>query len=227
MQGVPFAELAEAHGITWPEDPGRRRSLAGRLIEIVLGKKPDSDSRPDLRGLGLEVKSIPIAWDVPKGRLSVLEDTSVTSKDTLNDLIQHAWRSSVVYLKLRSTLFVPVVKQDIDDPSLWYVRSPFVWLPSLDQDETLQSDYESIRSNVRARLAPTGPSQDRLKNLRKEGSGLFLRLGTKGQGGQWRTYRVPGLGEFKERPRAWYLRTAFTSALIQDNVAYFPVVGYS
>lgn len=226
IEGVPFIELASEYSLKWSDDPKRRRALAGHLVEQVVDVEKNSRPEPDLTAFGVELKTIPVS--IEQSRLVVLEDTSVTASQVFAAIQSQAWRNSHLYEKLRTILFVPIVKQDVSAPDLWYVRTPFIWMPSLRAEQQLSEDYESIREAVLTLLRNAGPGRDRLIDLGGSGSGRYLRLGTKGAGGNQRTaFELIGVGEFEEKPRAWYLRKAFTAKLIDENVTYRRPFGLS
>lgn len=208
IQGVPFAELAKVHGVEWTGSPAHNKRMAGAVVEAALGLKPSSKPKPDIEPLNIEVKTIPLSDD-----LRVLEHTKVTSLNP-QDVVRDAWEQSTAYQKLRSILFVPVVKYDLNDPSRWYIRSPFVWFPSTSEMEQFRKDYESVRT-----LLASGRPEDIHSAEPPEGQGEFLIANTGGQSGETTKYEV-GERTLVMKRRAWMLRKRFTRHVVENNISY-------
>src|SRR5207244_4028166 len=128
-----------AHGIAWGPDPTKNKGIAGRIVEAAMGIEPNPRPEADLTWLGLEIKTIPIGED-----LQVQEMTKVAMVN-FQDVVEREWEQSSVARKLRSIMFVPIVKYD-DLPHRWYVRAPFLWMPSLAAQAQLKADYDAVRS---------------------------------------------------------------------------------
>lgn len=209
VQGVPFSELCQAHGITWYPEPKRNKGLAAKVVETVLEVKSNNRPEPDLTNLGLEIKTIPVTDD-----LKVMEHTKVT---TLNfrDVQDQDWERSTVYHKLRSILFVPVVKYDKAAPERWYIRSPFVWMPSLSAEKQLRQDYEAVRELLKrkeyAKISSAEPP---------EGQGVYMMANTGGMDSSDVTTVEGASGDEDVKRRAWMLRKTFTALVLRENIAY-------
>jgi DNA mismatch repair protein MutH len=209
VQGVPFAELCQVHGIKWYPEPARNKGLAAKVVETVLEVRTNNRPEPDLTNLGLEIKTIPVTDD-----LGVMEHTKVT---TLNfrDVEDQDWERSTVYHKLRSILFVPVVKYDKASPERWYVRSPFVWFPSLEAEKQLREDYEAVRSLVKQKQYAAISSSEP-----PSGQGIYLMANTGGIDSGDLTKVEGAAGAEAVKRRAWMLRKSFTRRVLSENVRY-------
>lgn len=202
VQGVPFAELAEVLQCPLPLNPKTDKGYAGRIIERVGDKAPDSSSAPDLNDFDIEVKTVPIGLDmVPR------EPTKITS---LNEaaLAEEEWFRSHVYRKVRVLLFVPVVKTDVTDPASWYVRLPFIWLPPAEDLKQLQQDWEDVRDLV---------LREGVRSLSSKSSapGVYLMTKTSYQ----------GAGKGKKRYAFWF-RKNYVAQIIKANVGYAALRGF-
>lgn len=147
------------------------------------------------------------------------EPTAITMID-YQKLVAETWFESHAYRKLRVVLFAPVVKTEKDFPDGWYIRSPFVWMPSRDQLTQLGTDWKQIRDIVAAGNADGLSS----KEPRDGGQGVLLMAKTKGTGtrrgrSDERRYTV-GAVEYRAKSRAFYLRKSFVSTLLDENVRY-------
>jgi DNA mismatch repair protein MutH len=98
----------------------RRKGKTGQLIERALGASAGSSSTPDFVGLGVELKTIPVA--------------------------EHAeWASSSVRSKLAHVLFVPVVyPSSTRDDRCATLGTPLFWRPSTEQESVLRADFDDL-----------------------------------------------------------------------------------
>ena len=193
--GVPFAELGEYYHQPWKGDATHNKGWAGRLVDRLVGGDAGNAPEPDISSLGIEVKSIPIGKDA-----RVLEPTKVTMLNYGN-LADTEWPNSAPYHKLRSVLFVPIVKFDSARPDEWFIRRPFLWLPSEKVLARLGEDYESVRKLV------LDGQFDRISSaIPPKGQGLSLHPKPSAANAQARsTYIVRGV-RYRLLPRAWMLR---------------------
>lgn len=212
VQGVPFAELAQAHEIAWSPEPARNKGLSGRIVEAAMGIEQNPRPEADLTFLGLEIKTIPVGED-----LRVLEMTKVTMLN-FQDVVDHEFEVSTVAHKLRSIIFVPIVKFDVDHPEHWYIRSPFIWMPSLAAQNQLKRDYESVRELLKA------GDVDKVSSSRPpDGQGVFMTANTAGRDSKDMTYFLLGSKRIATKRRAWMMRKDFTTEIIRENIAYKPL----
>ena len=210
-QGVPFSELASAHGIDLSKPGANQKGIAGRLVEAVLGKAPDAKAEADLSYFGLEIKTIPIDL-----ALTPREMTKVTMLNYV-DVYDQPWEHSTVYHKLRNILFVPIVKRTVATPLEWYIRDPFVWMPSIAVERQLREDYESIRSLVRA-----GKFDEISSKKPPEGQGVYLIANTAGKDAKDFVSFSLGGAKTKARRRAFMMRKDLTERILDENVRYHP-----
>jgi DNA mismatch repair protein MutH len=208
LHGLPFAKLAPAVGITWKSGGAvRNKGFAGHVVQAALGAPTDNSPRRDLVAFGLEIKTIPLRVD-----LTVREATKIASLN-YQHLLDSAWRTSHVYQKMRTTLFVPVVKRDTEAWQDWYMCGSFIWLPTEEEDEQLQRDYEAVRGLVQqgklsaltSRRYPEGPCRN-----------LLPRPGGR-DADDAQTFRLGGQIVAAER-RAWFLHSHFVQSLVDANL---------
>jgi DNA mismatch repair protein MutH len=193
--GVPFKDLAPVLGISLPTDARRRKAAGGHLVEALLEIARNSIPRPDLERLGTEVKTLPL-----NTRSSPRESTKVTAFNLEHVKEEPDFRRSTVFAKLRSILFVPVMKVDNDSPDFWYLRSPFLWLPSEDQLTQMDDDYGTVHSAAKVE------DWTRLSGR----TGRFLTLNTSD------TTTAGKPAELKRR--AWWLHAELTREVCVQNL---------
>jgi DNA mismatch repair protein MutH len=204
---MPFHQVAKLYGVKWEGDPAHNKGHAGRLVHLLTGDDSKNAPAADLSNLGIEVKSIPV-----DSRDRVLEPTKVGSID-FERLWRESWWESEAFQKLRAVLFVPVVKSDQSRPDLWYIRRPFLWLPSEAVLAHLKDDYDSLRGLVRE-----GKSDEISSAYPPEGQGDYLH--PKPSHGKKDKYKVYSLGgkDIELERRAWMLREKFTQPIVSANL---------
>ena len=205
--GVPFAELGDYYHQPWRGGATQNKGWAGRLVDRLVGGDAGNAPEPDISSLGIEVKTIPIGRDA-----KVLEPTKITSLN-YTDLATTEWSSSAPYHKLRSVLFVPIVKFNPSRPDEWFIRRPFLWLPAETVLDHLRQDYESVRELVLARAF------NRISSAKPpKGQGVALHPKPSAASAQTRaTYTIGGT-QYRLLPRAWMLRQTFTQPIVRENL---------
>jgi DNA mismatch repair endonuclease MutH len=193
--GVPFRDLAPVLGISLSPDPRRRKAAGGHLVESLLAIARNSIPRPDLERLGTEVKTLALnTQSRPR------ENTKVTAFNLAHAKAEGDFRGSTVFSKLRSILFVPVMKAHNDSPDFWYLRPPFLWLPSEEQLEQMDEDYEQVHRSAKAE------DWTRLSGR----TGRFLTLNTSDS-------TTAGKSPELKR-RAWWLHAELTREVCEENL---------
>jgi DNA mismatch repair protein MutH len=206
IQGIPFRELAETLGYDITKDPKSMKSAAGDIAEMVAGKKPDSLPQADLTQFDIEVKTVPLdLLGYPR------ENTKITAVN-YSSLLTEEWAMSHVYEKVRVVLFVPIVKEDTRRPDSWYVRSPFIWMPSHDQLAVIREDWETIQGMVQSGGQLTA----------KVGQYLIANTSGQGKGRDDRTYQLADGRTIPVKTRAFFLRKTSVAEILQANIRFRP-----
>jgi DNA mismatch repair protein MutH len=146
IEGVPLKDLADY--LRYPlRDPSRHKGYVGNLIQFAFGLRPNSRQQPDLERFRIEIKTVPIDTD-----LNALENTRLTKINPAELVLEDDWSRSHAFRKVTTILFVPVVKHPRTPSNVgsWHARSPFVWMPSIDELATLETDWLTIRDRYRA-----------------------------------------------------------------------------
>jgi DNA mismatch repair protein MutH len=195
--GRTLGELAATLGLVPPPDLRRDKGWVGQLLEKLLGASASSRAEPDFPALGVELKSLPV-----DGRGRPLESTFVASLDLG---APPRWEESPVRHKLARVAWV-VVQADRAVPlALRRVGAALLWTPAPEEEAALRRDYEEIVELIAAGFgAKVTGHRGAVLQLRPKGArGSSLRWGVDEDGAETRTH-----------PRAFYLRPAFTHALL-------------
>ncbi|WP_354625464.1 DNA mismatch repair endonuclease MutH [Psychromonas sp. MME2] len=199
IAGYSLGELANLAGIPIAKDLRRNKGWVGQLIEFHLGATAGSKPEQDFKHLGIELKTIPIDQ---YGK--VLETTFVCSAPILNTR-GLTWQNSNVRNKLSRVLWVPVQGERNIPLSERIVGNGFLWTANSTQEKLLCSDWNEIMEKISLGQIESISARD----------GQVLQLRPKAANGQCLTEAFGQKGELiKVRPRGFYLKKAFTQAII-------------
>ncbi len=202
LEGMRVRELASELGRPCPGGGVRTKGRVGELVEIALGASGGSRRAVDFPESGVELKTIPVSEEQKP-----FESTFVCAVN-LDEEVD--WALSWPRAKLSLVLFMPVIgARDVPLPDRSFGR-PVVWQPTPAQDRQLNADYDDIMG-----LVGIGRIEDVTAHL-----GRYLQLRPKAKDGSVRTLARGAEGErFGTVPRGFYLRPAFTGALLLDAAA--------
>lgn len=201
LAGVPVAELTSSSSFT--SMPAAHKGGAGQRVERALGLRPVFDDVDDPES-GCEVKTLPVKIG---GRgPSVQEVTWVTSA-TVEQLVDETWLTSRVRHKLQQVLFVPVVSSthDVDR-----IGAAFLWQPDDDEERLLRADWEDLSDLLARGLGFAVTS--------RRGQALHVRPKARDAQHVRATRTVDD--DVVLRPQGFYLRRAFTQALLARHVRW-------
>jgi DNA mismatch repair protein MutH len=197
--GVPFAELADRLGVEGIDLPAeQRKGFGGHMVEAMLGIARNSLPDPDLASIGAEVKSISL---FPDGRPR--ENTKITSLTLRRFADEADFFTSHLYRKLRAILFLPIHKSDNARPHGWYLRPPFLWLPSADQLDVIRRDHAMYVDAI----------HEQRWDMLSLTHGQYLGVNTSGQ-------LTRGMAR-EDKSYAWWLKKELTTGVLRDNLDPF------
>jgi DNA mismatch repair protein MutH len=192
LAGRRLDELCALHGAR-----AGKKGRVGVTLERALGVEQGSARGADLPGLGIEIKTLPVAH----GR--VLESTWVGSA-TPSTLAAETWATSLVRSKLARVLWLPVEAGPIA-ASERRVGTAFLWSPDAQDEATLRADWEDLADLVSRALGFAVSA--------RRGTALQLRPKARDA-----SVRVRASSESGERvqiaPQGFYLRRTFTQAIV-------------
>lgn len=201
LAGLTLAELADELQQKLPQDLRRDKGTVGQLIELALGASAGSKAEPDFPHLAIELKTLPVDRNGKP-----LESTYVCVAPMTGATLQR-WQDSWVCRKLQHVLWVPVLaERDIPLHDRMIGRA-FFWQPNSLQQQWLQQDWEELME-----LLALG----RLDQI-KGAHGKVLQLRPKGANSKALTTAIgPGGEPVQALPRGFYLKTSFTSQILQQ-----------
>lgn len=202
VAGLSFAELANEANMEIPPDLRRDKGWVGQLLEWHLGATAGSKPQQDFEQLGIELKTIPISYTGKP-----LETTFVCVAPLVG--IQGlTWETSHVRNKLSRVLWIPVEGEREIPLADRRVGSPLIWSPTVAEEHQLRTDWEELMEMI-----VTGHVEQITAR-----HGEVLQLRPKAANGRVLTEAYGSSGKMiKTRPRGFYLRTQFTTKLLEHN----------
>ena len=199
--GLQLKQIAQMLSFTLPENLKRDKGYVGQLAEHILGANAGNLAQPDFVALDIELKTIPI-----NSQGKVMESTYI-SMVPLSHEKQCSWRESVVYAKLKRVLWLPIESERTMPLSKRRFGQAILWQPAEPILNALQADYDYILEKIVV---------GELQSL-SASEGKYLQVRPKAANRQALTETVNADGEVvKTLPRGFYLRPAFTQAIIDD-----------
>lgn len=204
LAGLTLAEVAHMHHIELPLDLRREKGIVGQLLEVALGASAGSKAEPDFPHLHIEMKTIPVD---EQGR--PLESTYVCVAPMTGFAVER-FEDSWVCQKLSKVLWVPVLASRHIALRERVIGRAFLWQPTLEEFDTLRQDWEELMELLRL---------GKLSQIKGQ-HGVALQLRPKGANSQARTNALDEEGATVQAlPRGFYLKTSFTTLLLQRAFA--------
>jgi DNA mismatch repair protein MutH len=197
IAGRTLAWVAGRHGMRAPADLRRAKGWPGTVLELALGATSASRAAPDFPHLGIELKTIPVT---EAGRAT---EATYVCRAPLDPGDLGTWATSWVRAKLRRVVWIPIVGGGA--PGERIVGAPVAWTPSDEDDALLQTDWEDVAEMVAlGELAQLDGRRGRVLQVRPKAADSSVTVATVGEDGEW----------VRETPRGFYLRAAFTTAIL-------------
>ena len=203
LEGAPLGEVAGAMGVQVPASLERAKGWAGQLIERALGADPKAGSRPDFPQLGVELKTIPV------GASGRPRESTFCCSIRMADADSQAWEDSRLRRRLACVLWVPVAWVAGAAPADQRIGRPCLWRPDADETARLRADWELLMGHIGAGLAEQLSARQ----------GEVLQVRPKAAHAQVRTWAPAEGGRAPTLPLGFYLRTAFTAAILAAAAA--------
>ena len=199
LRGVSLGALAAELGATIPEEARRSKGWIGQLVEAALGAEGGSRPEPDFAGLGVELKTIPVAEN---GRPR--ESTFVCTAP-IEGAFEGSWLESRVRHKLAHVLWVPIHGDPDGALELRTIGVPKLWVPNPEEDAALAADWLLLSELI------AGGELHRI-NARL---GAVMQLRPKGANAADYAWMIDDEGGWvRAVPYGFYLRARFTAKLI-------------
>jgi DNA mismatch repair protein MutH len=204
LAGVSADALAAQLGRPPPVHGVRGKGSVGALIEYALGADGGPNATWDFTQLRVELKTIPLdARERPR------ESTFVCTMP-LSGADRVEWKTSWVRAKLARILWIPI--KTLEDGKR-FIGDAQLWSPSPEQERVLADDFAEIVGRI-----GIGDIEGLSARV-----GRWLQLRPKAAHGSVRTPAPGPDGDpLSTVPRGFYLRAAFTGAILRTPDALPP-----
>ena len=201
LTGQSFAQLAKIANLHMPNDLKKDKGWVGMMLEQHLGASAGSKPLQDFPDLGVELKTLPVD---EQGQ--PLETTFVCVAPLLNTSGLN-WLNSNVRNKLSCVLWLPIDGRRAVPLAKRVVGQPFLWRPTNEQEQALQSDWEEHMDRIALGEVESITARQ----------GEFLQIRPKAADGSALTEAVGPNGQMIQvRPRGFYLKKTFTRAILEQ-----------
>lgn len=169
-----------------------------------MGADAANSSRADFAALDIELKTIPV------DRQGRPRETTFVCSVPLARPDEMCWETSRTRAKLSQVLWIPVLSGDDLAIADRLVGSPLLWSPTTEEEQLLARDWREHLDVIRRGHVDEITACD----------GRALQIRPKGATAESTTWSVDGDGNaVLTQPRAFYLRTWFTSSLLERHFA--------
>lgn len=149
LQGKRLIEIDEAIGESNLVERRKSKGYVGYLIENgYFGIKKNSDAKPDIKHLGVEVKTWPLIKG-KDGKLRTKEPLSLNIINYTKEVTHSTFIESSVYKKNRYILFVCYIHDPEIPRSEYLVKYVFIWEMNEQVINDLEADYQKILDKIR------------------------------------------------------------------------------
>lgn len=199
--GRNLGELAAQARTPLPSGPLHGKGFAGQLLEVILGASAGSTPAPDFPELQLELKTLPVDEN-----FRPLESTFICHA-ALGSGRPRAFEQSLLYKKITRVLFVMLKAPRTLPLAERFVAGYSFWQPSPYSLDLIRTDYKELMEMV-----ASGHIGDVTAKI-----GTVIQMRPKAADGKALT-EAPGPDGtlILTRPRGFYMRRSFTTALLQQ-----------
>ena len=204
LGGLRLGAVAEAQEAPVPVDLRRAKGWVGQLVERALGASAASRPAPDFELLGIELKTVPV------DRSGKPCETTFVCTVPLREVVGLPWERSPLRRKLARVLWVPVEGVRAIPVAERRIGAALLWSPNEEEEWVLRADWEELAGLI---------GRGGIESLTAR-SGRAVQVRPKAAHGRVRRQSLDAEGTFIETlPRGFYLRTAFTDALLRRHFA--------
>jgi DNA mismatch repair protein MutH len=201
LAGLSLGDLARSLDEAVPADLRRHKGWVGQLIERALGATANSLAAPDFEAIGVELKTLPVdARGLPR------ESTYVCTVplESAGEDWEHSW----LRRKLARVLWLPVQAEKTIPLAERRIGSALLWSPAPDEEALLRRDWEELTERILL---------GELEQISAR-HGEVLQIRPKAADSRALRHAVGVDGErILTNPRGYYLRAAFTAAILQRH----------
>jgi DNA mismatch repair protein MutH len=204
LAGLRLAELAERFEVPVPPDLRRAKGFVGGLVERALGATAGSRALPDFPELHVELKTLPV------DRSGAPVESTFVCTIPLTEIGEVEWAESRVRRKLSQVLWMPVEGERAIAVGERRLGQALLYRLTEEDELLLRADWEEL-----AGFIGRGHVEELTGHL-----GKVLQIRPKAAHSRARRVGLDADGApFAALPRGFYLRPAFTHALLRRHFA--------
>jgi DNA mismatch repair protein MutH len=204
LSGLRLSELARRFALGVPPDLRRAKGFVGGLLERALGASAGSRALPDFPELGIELKTLPV------DRQGAPVESTFVCTIPLTEIGQVEWQESRVRRKLAKVLWIPVEGERSLAVGERRIGQALLYTLSAEDEAVLRADWEEL-----AGIIGRGHVEQLSGHL-----GRYLQIRPKAAHSRARRVGFDADGApFAALPRGFYLRPAFTGAILARHFA--------
>jgi len=202
IAGLQLGELARRCGVEVPQNLHRHKGWVGQLLELALGADAQSLAEPDFRGIGVELKSLPLDHH---GRPR--ESTYVCTVP-LEGGLEPCWEETWLRRKLARVLWLPIEAAAEIPLGERRIGNALLWSPDAEEEALLRQDWEELSERIcLGELEQISARMGTVLQIRPKAANSRVRCRSVGAGGE----------AIVTNPRGYYLRPAFTRRLLERH----------
>lgn len=203
VAGYTIAQLSRQLGLTLPPSyKPTSKGFIGTLLEYYLKSDAGNLAEPDFRGLGVELKTLPVTLNGRPTQSTFVTTTPLKPKPGLT------WETSAVYKKLKRVLWWPIETNKQIPLAERRLGSAFLWSPTSLQETVLQQDWEELTDLIQSGHLGTINNQ--------MGQYLMIQIRTASRSAL--TVTTNDIAEpILTASRGFYLRPAFTQQILSQH----------
>lgn len=175
LEGKSLAEIQEDIKNSDKTSRVVTKGNVGYVIERgFFGITMNSDARPDIEHLGVEIKTCPLKYNKSRTRLSVKEPLSLNIINYHKEASSNGIEESSIYKKNNRILFVFYIHDSEKPRSEYVIKYVFLWEMDKEVTDELNPDYMKIIDKIRdGRAHEIHQSEHRFLTICPKHGGVF------------------------------------------------------
>ena len=190
------------------------KGSVGHIIEKgFFGIEKNSDSKPDLEHLGVEVKTCPLKYNKSRTKISVKEPLSLNIINYEEEVKHNTLKESSIYKKNKKILFILYIHDTTKERSRYVILKVFLWEMDNSVLSELEPDYNLIIGKIRqGRAHEIHQNEHEFLTLCPKHNGNFKDPNDK------KSKRTQPFSDEPAEIRAFRLKTKYMNKIISEKL---------
>lgn len=150
LEGKTLSQISD---VIRKSDNASRVTTKGDVGYVIekgfFGIEKNSDAKPDIEHLGIEIKTCPLKYNKKRDRISVKEPLSLNIINYVEEVKNDDIKKASFYKKNKKVLFVLYLHDKEKQRSEYLIAHVFLWKMSDKILDKLRPDYEVILNKIR------------------------------------------------------------------------------